>query len=74
MKSEKEVSDELAKIEARLHGECPRLQMTALYAAQQALSWVLDGHDLIAAPYAFILPTARQAQEVIPGIPVWSGG
>jgi hypothetical protein len=66
----KAIEAELEKISAKLHGECPRLQMTALYAAQQALSWVLDDMELIETPYQFILPASRQTKEVIAGIPV----
>lgn len=65
-----EIETELEKISAKLHGECPRLQMTALYAAQQALSWVLDDKELIAAPYQYILPASRQAEQVVAGIAV----
>lgn len=36
-----EIENELERIRERLAG-APRLEMSALYAAQQALSWVID--------------------------------
>jgi hypothetical protein len=67
------IEKELERISIKLHGDCQRLDMTALYAAQQALSWVLD-NQAFKAPYDSILRTTGQAEKVIGGTAVGCGG
>lgn len=53
------IEKELERISIKLHGECPRLKMTALYAAQQALSWVLD-EEMFSPPYESIITDSKE--------------
>ena len=55
------IQNELERIDERLAG-APRLEMTALYAAKQALSWALGPMEF-QSPYEAITQDTQKATE-----------
>lgn len=60
MKTADEIEIELGRIREKL-ADPPQLKCSALYAAQQALSWVLDA-DTFQAPHDAIIGTSAASE------------